>query len=324
MGFLSKVWKKIKKVVGVVAMIAAPFIAAPIAAAIGVSGAIGTALTGAAIGGLGAGAAGVNPAIGAAIGGIGGFISGGGASGLFGGGAKAVPGLAGKAATGATGVAGMGAGGAAGVGAAGAAGAAAPAAAVGLSTAAAPAAGGFLSGLNIGNLAPLAMAMFGKAPQDLTPIEEEAVVANAQTAAVEKGVFDERLAGSRSLIQQGYANPEQAYAEAQMATQRGLRDVERSAGVSERPGMRDAERRRAAIEGARIGTAAVGAEQSRAAQATSAGLSALPSEVPTTGSELNMKIYEDLYKRRSDYARDLAGGAGQLYDSYTSNRNQLV
>lgn len=317
MGFLSKVWKKIKKVVGVVAMIAAPFIAAPIAGLIGVSGAIGTAITGAAIGGLGAGAAGVNPAIGAAIGGIGGFMAGGGASGLFGGGAKAVPGLAGKAATGATGMAGAGAGGAAG------AGAVAPAAAVGLSTAAAPAAGGFLSGLNIGNLAPLAMAMFGKAPQDLTPVEEEAVVANAQTAAVEKGVFDERLAGSRSLMQQGYANPEQAYAEAQMATQRGLSDIERTAGVSERPGMRDAARRRAAIEGTRIGTAAVTGEQARAAQATSAGLSSLPTEVPTTGSELNMKIYEDLYKRRSDYARDLAGGAGQLYDSLSS-RNQLV
>jgi hypothetical protein len=318
MGFLSKVWKKIKKVVGVVAMIAAPFIAAPIAAAIGVSGAIGTALTGAVVGGLGAGAAGVNPLLGAAVGGLGGFMAGGGS--LFGGAGRAATGMAGTAgaAPAVAGTAGTGAAGAAG------AGAVAPAAAVGLSTAAAPAAGGFLSGLNIGNLAPLAMAMFGKAPQDLTPIEQEALVANTQTAAVERGVFDERLAGARSLLQQGEANPERAYGEAQMATQRGLRDIERTAGVSERPGMRESERRRAAIEGARIGTAAVTGEQARAAQATAAGLSALPTEVPTTGSELNMKIYEDLYKRRSDYARDLAGGAGQLYDSYTSNRNQLV
>ena len=316
MGFLSKVWKKIKKVVGVVAMIAAPFIAAPIAAAIGVSGAIGTALTGAVVGGLGAGAAGVNPLIGAAVGGLGGFVSGGGASGLFGGGARA--------ATGAAGVAGRAAPLAGAAGATGAAGAVAPAAAVGLSTAAAPAAGGFLSGLNIGNLAPLAMAMFGKAPQNLTPIEQEALVANAQTSAVERGVFDERLAGARSLLQQGEANPERAYGEAQMATQRGLRDIERTAGMSERPGMRESERRRAAIEGARIGTAAVTGEQARASEATRAGLSSLPTEVPTTGSELNMKIYEDLYKRRSDYAADLAGGAGQLYDSYTSNRNKLV
>ena len=318
MGFLSKVWKKIKKVVGVVAMIAAPFIAAPIAGLIGVSGSIGTALAGAAIGGLGAGAAGVNPAIGAALGGIGGFMAGGAGAGggLFGGGAKA--------ATGAAGGGGAVAGGGAGAVAGGAGGVVAPATSVGLSTAAAPAAGGFFSGINLGTLAPMAMAMFGKAPQNLTPIEQEALVANAQTSAVEKGVFDERLAGSRSLIQQGYANPEQAYAQAQMATQRGLRDVERTAGVSERPGMRESERRRSAIEGARIGTAAVTGEQARAAQATSAGLSALPTEVPTTGAELNKTIIADMYKRRSDYAQDLAGAAGQMYDSYTSNRNKLV
>jgi hypothetical protein len=313
MGFLSKIWKKIKKVVGIVAMIAAPFIAAPIAAAIGVSGAIGTALTGAVVGGLGAGAAGVNPLIGAAIGGIGGFTAGGGS--LFGGGAKAVAGGAGGG--------GAVAGGGAGAVAGGAGGVVAPVATAGLTTAAAPAAGGFLSGLNIGNLAPLAMAMFGKAPQNLTPIEQEALVANAQTSAVERGVFDEQLAGARSLLQQGEANPERAYGQAQMATQRGLRDIERTAGISERPGMRESERRRAAIEGARIGTAAVTGEQARAAEATRAGLSSLPTEVPTAGSELNMKIYEDLYKRRSDYARDLAGGAGQLYDSLSS-RNKLV
>jgi hypothetical protein len=209
-------------------------------------------------------------------------------------------------------------------GAGGATAGVAPVASAGLSTAAAPAAGGFFSGLNIGNLAPLALALFGKAPQDLTPIEEEALVANAQTSAVEKGVFDERLSAARSLLQQGEANPERAYGEAQMATQRNLRDVERSAGISERPGMQTAERRRAAIEGARMGTAAVVGEQARAASATQAGLSSLPTEVPTSGAELNMKIYEDLYKRRSDYAQDLAGGAGQLYDSYTSNRNKLV
>jgi hypothetical protein len=315
MGKLSKFFKKLKRVIGVVAMIAAPFIAAPIAAAIGVSGAIGTAITGAVVGGVGASAAGVNPAIGAAIGGIGGFMAGGGGAGLFGG-AKAVPGMAGGGGT-ATGMAGGAVGGAtAGV---------APVATAGLSTAAAPSAlGKFFGGLNVGNLAPLAMAMFGKAPEDLTPIEEEAVVANAQTSAVEKGVFDEQLAGARSLLQQGEANPERAYGQAQMATQRGLRDIERTAGISERPGMRESERRRAAIEGARIGTAAVTGEQARAAEATRAGLSSLPTEVPTSGAELNMKIYEDLYKRRSDYAQDLAGGAGQLYDSYTSNRNKLV
>jgi hypothetical protein len=288
MGFLSKVWKGIKKIAGAVAMIAAPFIAGPIAGMIGISGALGTALTGAALGGLGAAAAGVNPMIGAALGGLGGF----GAAGASGGGGGLFGGLFG------------------GGQAAGAAGAAAPAAGL---AAAAPAAGGFLSGLNLGNIAPIAMAMFGKAPQDLTAQERELLKRNMETAATERGVFDERLGAARSLLQAGEANPERAFGEAQMATQRGLRDVERTAAVSGRPGLQESERRRASIEGARIGTAAVTGEQARAAQTTAAGLSALPTSVPTTGEELNMAIYKDLQQRKSDYAKDLAGGIGQMY-----------
>jgi hypothetical protein len=295
MGFLSKVWRGIKKVAGTVAMIAAPFIAGPIAAAIGISGALGTALVGAGLGGLGAAAAGMDPRIGAALGGLGGF----GAAGGFGQIGQAARGLFGGIAGGAAPAAGV---------------AAAPAAAgVTTAAAAAPAAGGFFSGLNLGNLAPIAMSMFGKAPQNLTPEEREAVARNMETAAVERGVFDERLAGARSLLQQGEANPERAFAEAKMTTQRGLRDVERTGAISGRAGLQEADRRRASIEGTRMGTAAVTGEQARAAQATASGLSALPTNVPTTGSELNMAIYEDLYKRRADYGRDLAGGFGQLY-----------
>ena len=291
MGFLSKVWKGIKKIAGAVAMIAAPFIAGPIAGMIGISGALGTALTGAALGGLGAAAAGINPMIGATLGGLGGF----GAAGASGGGGGLFGGLF---------------GGGQAAGAAGVAGAAAPAAGL---AAAAPAAGGFLSGLNLGNIAPIAMAMFGKAPQDLTAQERELLKRNMETAATERGVFDERLGAARSLLQAGEANPERAFAEAQMGTQRGLRDVERTAAVSGRPGLQESERRRASIEGARIGTAAVTGEQARAAQTTAAGLSALPTSVPTTGEELNMAIYKDLQQRKSDYAKDLAGGIGQMY-----------
>lgn len=292
MGFLSKVWKGIKKIAGAVAMIAAPFIAGPIAGMIGVSGALGTALTGAALGGLGAAAAGINPMIGATLGGLGGF------------------GAAGAGAGGGGGLFGGLFGGGQAAGAAGVAGAAAPAAGL---AAAAPAAGGFLSGLNLGNIAPVAMAMFGKAPQDLTAQERELLKRNMETAATERGVFDERLGAARSLLQAGEANPERAFAEAQMGTQRGLRDVERTAAVSGRPGLQESERRRASIEGARIGTAAVTGEQARAAQTTAAGLSALPTSVPTTGEELNMAIYKDLQQRKSDYAKDLAGGIGQMY-----------
>ena len=298
MGFLSKVWKGLKKVVGAVAMIAAPFIAAPIAGLIGVSGTIGTALVGAGIGGLGAAAAGVNPMIGAALGGLGAFAAGGGgaaaggAGGLFGKG-----GLFTGAAPGST---------ASMLGTAGAA--AAPA--TGLTTAAA--AGG---GLSLGKLAqygPLAMAIFGKAPQNLTQEELESLQTNAEIGATERGVFNQRLEGARSLLQQGEARPEQAFAEAQLAAQRGLRETERGATLAGRAGLQDTERRRASIEGARIGSAAVTGEQARAAQTKAAGLSALPTSVPTSANELNKKIYEDLYQRRADYSRDLSTAFGNI------------
>lgn len=300
MGFLSKVWKGIKKVVGTVAMIAAPFIAAPIAGLIGVSGSIGTALVGAGIGGLGAAAAGVNPLIGAAMGGLGGFMAGGSAAAGNAGGLFGKGGLFTGAAPGST---------ASMLGTTGAA--AAPAA--GLTTAAA---GGVAAGgLSLGKLAqyaPLAMAMFGKAPQNLTQQELESLQTNAEIGATERGVFNQRLEGARSLLQQGEARPEQAFAEAQLAAQRGLRETERGSALAGRAGLQDTERRRASIEGARIGSAAVTGEQARAAQTKAAGLSALPTSVPTSANELNKKIYEDLYQRRSDFNRDISTAFGNI------------
>jgi hypothetical protein len=301
---MKKFFKGLKKVVGFAAMVAAPFIAAPIAAAIGVSGAIGTALVGAGVGGLGAAAAGVNPLVGATLGGLGAF---GAAGGLAGG--------AGAAGTGASqgGLFSLFSGAAPGSTAS-----ILGAPAAGLSTAgagagaAAAGGGGFFSGLNIGNLAPLAMSIFGKAPQDLTAEERALLERNAETAAIDRNLFNTQLEGARSLIQQGTANPERAFAEGQLAAQRGLQDTARTAAMTGRAGLQDAERRRAAIEGARLGTAAVTGEQARAAQATQAGLSMLPTSVSTSAEELNMPVYRDLYERRSDYAKDLAGGFGQL------------
>jgi hypothetical protein len=98
-----------------------------------------------------------------------------------------------------------------------------------------------------------------------------------------------------------------------MATQRGLRDVQRSGGVQERAGLQDAASRRAAIEGVRIGTGAVAGEQARAAQATAAGLQSLPGSVPTSAADLNKTIYADLQQRKYDYAKDLSGAFGSAY-----------
>lgn len=301
---MKKFFKGLKKVAGFVAMVAAPFLAAPIAGAIGVSSTIGTALTGAAIGGLGAAAAGVNPLIGATMGGLGAFGAAGGFAGATNaatGGGGLFGGLFSGAAPGSTAsilgtpaTAGLSTGAAAGGAAAG---------------------GGFLGGLNLGNIAPLAFSIFGKAPQDLTAEELALLERNQETAAMEAGLFNQQLEGARSLLQQGTANPERAFAEGQLAAQRGLQDTARTAALTGRAGLQDAERRRASIEGARLGTAAVTGEQARAATATQAGLSAMPRNAPTSAEELNMAVYRDLYDRRSDYAKDMASGFGQLTGS---------
>jgi hypothetical protein len=154
--------------------------------------------------------------------------------------------------------------------------------------------------------------MFGKQPQDLTEIEKQAIQANMESQATERGVFNQQLDASRALLQAGQANPERAYADAQMATQRGLRDVQRSGGVQERAGLQDAASRRAAIEGVRIGTGAVAGEQARAAQATAAGLQSLPGSVPTSAADLNKTIYADLQQRKYDYRKDLSNAFGSI------------
>ena len=84
--------KGAKSILGIVASIVVPFIAAPIAAAIGISGTLGSTLVGAALGAGASALTGGNPLLGALGGGIGGYMAGGGFSqvkdlfgGMFGG-----------------------------------------------------------------------------------------------------------------------------------------------------------------------------------------------------------------------------------------------
>ena len=72
--------KGVKSVLGIVASIVVPFVAAPIAAAIGISGTIGTTLVGAALGAGASALTGGNPLLGALTGAAGGFMAGGGGS----------------------------------------------------------------------------------------------------------------------------------------------------------------------------------------------------------------------------------------------------
>lgn len=307
MGFLSKVWKGLKKAVGVVASIVAPFVAAPIAAAFGVSSTLGTALIGAGIGAAGSALAGGNPLVGAAIGGFGAYAANGGFNNMFGGiggGGGTVAGQAGPAVSGAT--TGMTTG--------------TPIYAQGMTTAqmmpptgAAAGGGGVLGGVGgafksaLGSmLDPQALARITLAAvsgqQDGLSSEERALVSRRkreleEMAATNRAMFQQQLDHARDLLQQGEANPEQAFAQTSMTTQRQLQDAYRSAGLSERAGLRDSAQRRAAIEGTRLGTGAVAQENVRAAQTRQAGLQALPQSVPEGYAGMALPLYQGLSER---------------------------
>lgn len=313
--------KGVKKVIGLVASIAIPFVAPSIAGAMGISSAIGKSLVGAGLGAAAAKASGGNALLGAALGGFGTFAR---TSGMFGGGAK--PGMTtGTPLASAAGnmppVAGAGAGAASGVGGAaaitggGAAGIGSTAATGGMGIGAGLKAGfaGMLS--NPAGLAQLAMTVFGKSPQELTPQEQDRMKELEELAATDRALFNQRVDEARSLLQQGNANPEQAYATAALATQRGLEEANRTGGLSERPGLRTSDRRRGAIESARVGTSAVAGENARAAQTKATGLSALPTRAPDGAGGLQLAIYSDLEQRRRDYRTDLANSVGNMFGS---------
>lgn len=157
--------------------------------------------------------------------------------------------------------------------------------------------------------AQLAMAMFNKPEEGLTT-EERAMLAEAQQAyGVDRALFDERVAAARRLTAQGQANPEQAYAQAQIGMNRRTSEA----------GLRtDAERRRSAIEGSRLGTLAASAEQARAAQSTASGLNAMPTTVPRGTAGLSLAIARDRERQQQQYESDLARAGGGLFTSRTS------
>jgi len=289
--------KFLKKLIGGIAMIAAPFIAAPIAGALGVSSAVGTSLIGAGIGALGAKAAGVNPLVGAGIGGLGAFGMAGGfqgtaAGGLFGGAAP-------SAVTAGMAPAAMGV---------------APAVAGVTPAVAGAGAGGILGGMggNLGQaLTMMALSSFGKAPQDLTEQERQALAEQARRQGIQENVFNQAFEQARMVAQRATPDVEGAFARTQIAAQRQLDEGVRGA----TSGQRDAARRRAALGSTLAGAAGTATEQQRADTAAGQAASAFAGLRPPSQSaaEQSLAIYGDLYKRRQDYAADLARGAGALF-----------
>jgi len=328
--------KGVKKVLGIVAAIAIPFVAPMIAGALGTAmagagwastGAFlgtagGSALTGAVLGGAASGLTGGNPLTGALMGGLGGFAGAGGFQGMFGGPAAAStnavsgpmtaslrPPVGAAGAAGTAGVTGAAAG-----GAAGAAGAAGATTAGGLGDFFQKVGQGILA--NPAGVAQLAMTVFGRPPQELTAVEQAQLEELKGMATTNREMFEQRVRGANEMIQmaaQQAPNPQQAFAETKIASERQLGEQTRGMGADEAAFAQ----RRAGIRSTQAGATAAAAEEARGRQ-TQAGLmqtgyGMLPDQAPQGVAGLSMPIYQSLQDRRDQYTRDLASGAGDLF-----------
>ena len=174
--------------------------------------------------------------------------------------------------------------------------------------------GGLLGGLggNLGqSLTMMALSSFGKAPQDLTEQERQALAEQARRQGIEENVFNQAFEQARMVAQRATPDVEGAFARTQIASQRQFDESVRGASS----GQRDAARRRAALGGTLAGAAGTATEQQRADSASGQAATLFAGLRPPSKSaaEQSLSIYGDLYKRRQDYAADLARGAGALF-----------
>lgn len=322
--------KGVKKVLGVVAAIAVPFVAPAIAGAIGISSTLGTAAVGAGLGAATSALTGGNPLIGALTGGLGTFAAGGGFQNMFGGpqplvaGQQSVggglfggPGMttgtplyaqAGMTGSNLLPPAATATGTAAGVGA-------------GLAGAGAATAGQTALQSGIAALtdpATLARITLLAASGDVTGLsaaEEELVNLRKQElqeiAATNQELFDQQVEAARNFMQmaaQNAPNPQQAFAETKIATERQLAEQTRGLGAGEAA----LAQRRAAIRGTQTGATAAAAEEARGRETQTslmqAGLRSLPTSAPEGYAGLALPMYEDLAERARQARADLVYG----------------
>lgn len=315
--------KGVKKVLGVVAAIAVPFVAPAIAGAIGSSALLsgtatgaffgtagGSALTGAVLGGATSALTGGDPLIGAVTGGLGGYAGAGGFDRLFGApAATSTNAVSGPMSSSPRPVARP-------------AGLSVPAGTAGTAVAAGAATTGqtiLQSGIAaLTDPATLARITLLAATGDMTglsPAEEELVNLRKQElqeiAATNQELFDQQVEAARNFMQmaaQNAPNPQQAFAETKIATERQLAEQTRGLGAGEA----SLAQRRAAIRGTQTGATAAAAEEERGrrtqTQLMQAGMGALPTSAPEGYAGLALPMYEDLAERARQARADLTYG----------------
>lgn len=303
--------KGVKTVLGVAAAVAVPFVAPAIAGALSL-GALGSAVIGA---GLGAGAGaftggGKGALLGALGGGLGGFAGGGGLSGMFGGAGGATGGMFGGAPVATpTGVVG-------GLGARAVPtfGAAAPT--MGLATGSL---GGFASqlagGVSVPGLANLAMTMFNKPPEGLTPAEQAALMDAANLAQTNQDLFRQRVSEAQRLTNMGTPNPEQAFADVTGRVDRGFREAERTAALrgASTPENRLVGQRQATLAGTREGALAVNRDYATKSAVRQSGIASMPTDMPAGPAYAGLMYAGLPEKRQQTYQSEMSKAVGGLF-----------
>ena len=308
----------VKRVLGVVAAIAVPFLAPTIAGAIGVSSTLGTALVGAATGAAVASATGGDPRMGAIFGGLGTYGSQGGFNKLLGTTANTAN-AAGQTKAGLFG------------------GATKPVAAAAATTAKQAVKQSFGAGLKTAAKGALANAAQSfTTPQGMaritllaamggagTTAEEQALIEQrkkelAQLAATDRSLFERQVLEAQKLLQQAdqmAPDPAKAFAATKIAAERGAVDATRGLSAEEAARVQ----RRQHIAAAQAGATAAAAESVRGstaqAQLRQAGLSALPTSAPEGYAGLVMPLYADLAKRRRQQNYDNTLLATKMFPS---------
>lgn len=320
--FVKKNWKVI---LGVTAAVAIPFVAPMIGGALAGSAflssvapsvasflgsAAGSGLIGAGLGAASAAVTGQSPLLGAALGGLGGF----------GGGMMAGQGMFSAAGSGAGGLGLTGAnavtpatGGIIDIGGQtvnAATGLAAPAAAGGISISSL-AAKLAANPKAIGALGQLAMTLFNKDLNELTPEEKAQLEEVAAQAATNRALFEQQVTEARKVINMGTPNPEQAYASARFQTENQLREGMRGMPV----GLQEAAERKGTIASNQAGLQNVAVDYAKAAQVRQTGLNMMPNEAPTGYNQLAMPTYNSLYERQNKYDEQLNKAVGGLFGS---------
>ena len=159
------------------------------------------------------------------------------------------------------------------------------------------------------------MTMFNKPQEGLTPAEQAALMEAAQLAQTNQDLFRQRVSEAQRLINMGTPNPEQAFADVTGRVERGFRESERTAALrgASTPESRLVGQRQATLAGTREGALAVNRDYTTKAGVRQAGISSMPTDMPTGAAYAGLAYAGLPEKRKQTYQTEVSRAVGGLF-----------